>query len=123
MSVRTAKSPGKGMTGRKQKLAGAIVRTVVKESVEAERRRKRKGNYMKHKTPGGHMQARPSRGVTYRIRHSRKLLEIAPLFAMLQVTLSPSAENLDDWDLLLERVLSTEYSVLRTNHAHRFCCG
>lgn len=43
MSVWTAKSPGKGMTGRKQKLAGARVKTVVKESVETERRRKRGG--------------------------------------------------------------------------------
>lgn len=60
MSVWT-KSPSKGMTGRKQKLAGAKVRTVVKESIETGRgegKEKVKRRRTKQ-TEGGHDQVWP----------------------------------------------------------------
>jgi hypothetical protein len=78
MSVWTTESPSKGMTGRKQKLAGARIRTVVKESVRTERRRKREG-YKKHKTQGGHPRAWPYGSITFRE-------DIAPLLAVARVT-------------------------------------
>lgn len=60
MSVWTTESPSKGMTGRKQKLAGTSVRTVVKESVGTEREGRKREGYKKHKTQGGHMRAQPA---------------------------------------------------------------
>lgn len=54
-------SPSKGMTGRKQKLAGARVKTVVKGKYRKreEEREKRRVEDRTHKTEGGHMQTWP----------------------------------------------------------------